>query len=1682
MKKLFTLLTMLVIGIGSSWGANTVTEDIRLSTIMPGSGVPEYQFYVIGTVNGKYWGNSTQPVNASDKAKFAFYAVPNKTDTYYIYNVTASTWLSYTTATSYGNQKNFVTNSNSLNATAYWKITKTTSKSGSTSCYAIRPYRFTTSSGTRTYEVASKYLNWYTGLGTDQNPITHTSVGLWQDAPTADDGSCWSIVSVPSTDLDMMLSREIVSAETSYKEDCTTTTSSDNLITNAAQLVNTWGDSEEGTNIGGLIDGNTGTFWHTSWHPNASGSYLAKNELDGTNYLEVKDVSEVDLVSFTFTRRPVANDHVTAWSVYGVPDSKSESETSREGLTLLGLFSTPYGSNTETKTSPAFETKGFTRFRFYADQTVGDRGYFHISEFQMHEVTIENTNPKAEKTASAISTAKGVTTATQADVNTIHNAACYYTGPELSDETTKYYYTFKNKRSSKYAAWQNDNNWLVQHSRKNNYLENFWYVTDGTGTNYKMHNFATSKLLNDTDQGTNNSFTDNGADWYIYKSQINTDYWVISKNVDPSASYAWDDQNSNGNVGYWKNISGDANGTSWTIEQYSAADAKEFLNSTHLSWIKTRFIDNIGNEEGQFTTESLGDFKTKYDNAKAVYDNPDATVEQVLEQCSILAAITSYPVPTPVTLAATENVQIRSNYSEVGTSTQTGTGNYIVVADNSVANATWMKWSVVNDISDNKFYWNIVKQSDNTWKLQNVGTNKFVALASGANDFTMIEGEANGTSFVIEKNADNHYAFVTQNTYKYLHARALSEYLGGNNSYYIGGSNPRYWLMPVAVSEKAQNSCNDWDILVVDIGAKDRLGAAIENITIDYLNKIGEQPADYNSESASDIQALVEAAQAVYDQTEGEPDYVGALETLQAGLEDAIEKLEHNGFSNEYVYTIKNKGVESAVLYYDGSNHYANAKNYNTESDKNASNQWAIVTRNGKKYVYNIYAGEFLHGKTGTQSPYSWPLENKIVNAIDITLQDGIYAGTFKLRDVTCTDSYDFMHCNNSNYDYGTTNWCEGSSSSWYIEKVNGVTLTSEEQKEILDKIVTGPIDKAKSVLDKSGNVGYPAVSSTVATELESAIDAVKSHSDDYTTVTDEQIETVKTKLSAFYAENSVVLPENGKAYRISIYKRGSSGAHWNYNADGTRNDGSSQGGTFYVHRISKNDNTRFVLISTGDGKILKSNGVSDHYRTDYAYNDFEVASLNSQSENGNMSGSTPDQRCGYVYMTADARNDDNNNRGNLIVQESNGNTSQSNAPYFNGSYTSAIKFTEVVDYEVDDNIAKVVAQIDALVAGIPSGYTLGEGVGTYFYMNGETKITSTEDYISAINSALSASDVDAIKNSLAINMPAEGFYRFKAAARSSSDATYNWYIGGNADGIYAASTAKDQAPGANTIFYLENDEDGYHLLNYSSGRYSTGISYNAIGTKSNFTLSEGIKTNNTDKLIGEYRLYNTDNNWVIAMWNDGIKNLGKENDWEGWTIEPVDELPLTLSEGGYTSFSAPVPIEIPKDNGEDKADYYAYYATSQGNDAGVINMRRVTGKVPEDTGLIIYTNIDNPTIQIAENSEPLEYTNLLVANVAASNVSRTGNYFFGKVSGKYVFTQLSGTGDYYLLPGHKAYLNLSGGGARMSINWGVDDPTGLSELRDENIKLSDGKYYQNGRVVIVRNGVMYNVAGQTIK
>lgn len=321
---------------------------------------------------------------------------------------------------------------------------------------------------------------------------------------------------------------------------------------------------------------------------------------------------------------------------------------------------------------------------------------------------------------------------------------------------------------------------------------------------------------------------------------------------------------------------------------------------------------------------------------------------------------------------------------------------------------------------------------------------------------------------------------------------------------------------------------------------------------------------------------------------------------------------------------------------------------------------------------------------------------------------------------------------------------------------------------------------------------------------------------------------------------------------------------------------------------------------------------------------------------------------------------------------------------------------------------------------------------------------------------------------SYSLNLPAAGFYRIK----------------GNTSGLYLASGFASNskfnmtdATDASTIFYF----DGTKLINYGSGMCNgtTGSgswSWTVYESASAVEFMDGNTNGGYGIKTGTGYFYDNGDNTASADRGASV-NMSTDNvRYRSWYLTEVTSLPVETTAEGYTSFSAPVPVTIPANN------CYAYIAT--GEETGVVNMTKVTGDVAANTGLIISTNgievVGPLSFDVAESGTA--YTdNLLVANVAAANVSKANNYFFGKVGDDYVFTLLSGDDD-YTLRGYKAYLNLSGSAARLSINWGGDDATGLSELSNEIIKLNDGKYYQNGRVIVVRNGIKYNVAGQTIK
>ena len=157
------------------------------------------------------------------------------------------------------------------------------------------------------------------------------------------------------------------------------------LITDVSQLSSPYTDPSDPSkdalkNLKNLIDNDASTFWHSNWHDGAV--------TPGLHYFQVEmpDMEDTDFIRFKFTRRNTADDHTTLWGVYGTNDF----DAAKEQCTLLGEFSTPFGSQTETITSEAFCHQGYKYLRFYSEAQYGTanaaRGFFHLAEFQLYPV------------------------------------------------------------------------------------------------------------------------------------------------------------------------------------------------------------------------------------------------------------------------------------------------------------------------------------------------------------------------------------------------------------------------------------------------------------------------------------------------------------------------------------------------------------------------------------------------------------------------------------------------------------------------------------------------------------------------------------------------------------------------------------------------------------------------------------------------------------------------------------------------------------------------------------------------------------------------------------------------------------------------------------------------------------------------------------------------------------------------------------------------------------------------------------------------------------------------------------------------------------------------------------------------------------------------------------------------
>lgn len=134
------------------------------------------------------------------------------------------------------------------------------------------------------------------------------------------------------------------------------------------------------------------------------------------------------------------------------------------------------------------------------------------------------------------------------------------TMPTLTtDVNNPVYYTIKNFRCNKYAAYTGASSQLAQVATTTS--ATLWYfVENGTGVSIVPADDPSVKLASTT------SATAEGSVWYLVENPYNAGYFCVSLKSDLSAN-CWDDQGSHTKIGYWRPASGDYQGTSWTIER-----------------------------------------------------------------------------------------------------------------------------------------------------------------------------------------------------------------------------------------------------------------------------------------------------------------------------------------------------------------------------------------------------------------------------------------------------------------------------------------------------------------------------------------------------------------------------------------------------------------------------------------------------------------------------------------------------------------------------------------------------------------------------------------------------------------------------------------------------------------------------------------------------------------------------------------------------------------------------------------------------------------------------------------------------------------------------------------------------------------------------------------------------------
>lgn len=629
-------------------------------------------------------------------------------------------------------------------------------------------------------------------------------------------------------------------------------------------------------------------------------------------------------------------------------------------------------------------------------------------------------------------------------------------GIKASTDAEKHWYQIKNDRSGKYAAYGSETAGNFDICQKDFDYEKafYWYVVkDGEG--YRIHNLATTKVVN------GHGWSDAGCTMYITASQFNSGRYTISSSTNLSEDKCWDDQNNGTGIGDWHHTSSSNDGTSWVfVEATEPTDS--YLAKNKLQ----SFITNVENSN-MVDDSKLGHFPNSAMNtAKNVLNNEGATAEQLTEALNTLKSARILP-------NSGKYYVITNSY-----------GNYEKiqgVTKSIYATDTDLKWKTT-DLTDNTMYWIISKNTDGNWTFQNYGNRKYIGSSAGQNEVFKMGVAAVAGSFVWYPNDCN------------IKTGTQCFHTGGHNSGIGAEGNVVPW-------SAGTGTASAWTLREVeDIQAVKDLHATITKANFQF----GNNPGQYEP-TAAYLSALAEA-QGVLNSTVVTKDQCDAkrvaLETaLTTALEQAQTQTKNDLEVNRY-YRIQSTvhGTYTGIEIANQSAGTSQMKNY--ALNLNDPRQiWKLEKDGEKYYLVNVASGLYPQlvaqggdkttavGAKDASKNFTWEIHAEATSSSKA--QYNIFVGTVSTWQGVKPGQINVEANGNVNYWYGNN----AHHYLWKVKKTDAEILTLVNNWAKSENLTTNANATKLNVIPDAAQVISPSEFAK-PNVVNAAIDAVKAYKD----------------------------------------------------------------------------------------------------------------------------------------------------------------------------------------------------------------------------------------------------------------------------------------------------------------------------------------------------------------------------------------------------------------------------------------------------------------------------------------------------------------------------------------------------------------------------------------------------------